>query len=110
SLPTITKSQSAEGGRVRRIKNPDGATIVERLEAFDEIGRSYSYSIVQAPFPVTGYLSTLCVRETDDGTRTRVEWSGQFTPNGVSELEASRLFQSLYEDGLKALAAELRRL
>jgi D-threo-aldose 1-dehydrogenase len=105
----VPQSELAEGGRVRRIKNPDGATIVERLEAFDEIGRSYSYSIVQAPFPVTGYLSTLCVRETDDGKRTRVEWSGQFTPNGVSQAEASRLFQSLYEDGLKALAAELRQ-
>jgi len=67
--------------------------------------RSYSYSIVQAPFPVTGYLSTLRVQETDGGKGSRVEWSGQFTPDGVSDEEASRLFQGIYEDGLKALAA-----
>ena len=79
--------------------------MVERLEAFDDLRRTYSYSILQAPFPVTGYLSTLCVRETNDGKGAKVEWSGQFTPDGVSPQEASRLFQGMYEGGLRALAA-----
>jgi uncharacterized protein YndB with AHSA1/START domain len=76
-LPYIPKS---EGGRVRHLANPDGQTIVERLEAFDNAARSYSYSILQAPFPVTGYQSTLCVQATDGGGRSHVKWSGQFTP------------------------------
>lgn len=104
-LPYIPKSELSEGGRVRRLANPNGDTIVERLEAFDNAARSYSYSILQAPFPVTGYLSTLRVQETNGGKGSRVEWSGRFTPNGVSDQEASRLFQGIYEDGLKALAA-----
>ena len=104
-LPYIPKSELSEGGRVRHLANPDGQTIVERLEAFDNAARSYSYSILQAPFPVTGYQSTLCVQATDGGEGSRVKWSGQFTPKGVSDQEASRLFQSIYEDGLKALAA-----
>jgi hypothetical protein len=29
---------------------------------------------------------------------------GQFTPDGMSDQEVSRLFQGTYEDGLKALA------
>jgi hypothetical protein len=37
---------------------------------------------------------------------SRVEWSGQFTPNGVSDAEATPLFEGIYEDGLKALAAD----
>ena len=104
-LPYIPKSELSEDGRVRRLANPDGQTIVERLEAFDNAARSYSYSILQAPFPVTGYQSTLCVQETDGGKGSRVKWWGQFTPKGVSDQEVSRLFQSIYEDGLKALAA-----
>jgi carbon monoxide dehydrogenase subunit G len=104
-LPYIPKSELSEGGRVRHLANPDGQTIVERLEAFDNAARSYSYSILQAPFPVTGYQSTLCVQATDGGKGSRVKWSGQFTPKGVSDQEASRLFQSIYDDGLKALAA-----
>jgi hypothetical protein len=104
-LPYIPKSELSEGGRVRRLANPSGETIVERLEAFDNTARSYSYSILRAPFPVTNYLSTLRVQETDGGKTSRVEWSGQFTPNGVSDQEASRLFQGIFEDGLRALAA-----
>lgn len=103
-LPYIPESQLSEGGRVRTLANPNGETIIERLMAFDQTARSYSYAILQAPFPVTNYLSTLQVRQTDDGKGSRVEWSGRFTPNGVSEQEAVKLFQGIYDDGLKALA------
>ena len=92
---------------MRRLADLDGATIVERLVAFDQPGRRYTYAIQQAPFPVTNYLSTLCVRETDTGTGSRVEWSGRFTPTGVSTAQAAKLFRGIYEDGLKALAARL---
>jgi hypothetical protein len=39
-------------------------------------------------------------------TETAPEWSGRgaFTPEGVTAVEASRLFRSIFEDGLKALA------
>ena len=68
-----------------------------------------SYAILEAPFPVTGYLSTLRVTEAEGGKASRVDWSGEFTPNGVSDAEASSLFQGIYEAGLKALAAKLAR-
>ena len=51
-LPYIPKSETTEGGRVRHLANPNGGTIVERLEKFDNAARSYSYSIIQAPFPI----------------------------------------------------------
>jgi hypothetical protein len=52
-LPYIPKCELGEGGRTRRLASPDGSTVVERLMAFDERGRSYTYDILQAPFPVT---------------------------------------------------------
>ena len=104
-LPQTHRSELSEGGRVRHLANTNGETIIERLEAFDNDGRSYSYSILHAPFPVTGYQATLCVQATRGGKSSRVKWFGQFVPKGVSDQEASRLFQGLYEDGLKALAA-----
>ena len=103
-LPYIPRSELLEGGRVRRLANPNGDTFVERLVAFDEAARCYSYTILWAPFPVSNYLSTLRVHEADGGETSRVEWCGQFTPNGVSNREASRLFQRIYEDGFTALA------
>jgi hypothetical protein len=102
-LPYIRQSELSEGGRVRRLANPDGQTVVERLVRFDDAARSYSYAILQASFPVTNYLSTLRVEEAEDGRGSRVDWSGRFTPNGVSDREASRLIQGIYEDGFEAL-------
>jgi hypothetical protein len=103
-LPFIPKSELSEGGRVRRLATLDGEIIVERLIAFDNVARSYSYAILQAPFPVRDYLATLRVHESAGGKTARVEWSGSFTPVGVSDQEATQLFQGIYEDGLKALA------
>ena len=104
-LPHAHKSELSEGGRVRHIASANGEAIVERLEAFDNDARSYSYSILHAPFPVAAYQSTLCVQAMRGGKSSRVKWFGQFVPKGVSDREASRLFQAFYEDGLKALAA-----
>ncbi|WP_299534762.1 SRPBCC family protein [uncultured Streptomyces sp.] len=105
-LPYIPHSETSEGGRLRTLTDADGSTIVERLETFDESARSYSYSIARAPFPVTGYRSTL--RVVDRGADgSRVEWSGFFTPDGVGEAEATALFDGIYRAGLDALAETL---
>lgn len=114
SLPdwqtSIPKSELSDGGRVRHLEDLRGETIVERLEAFDDAARTYSYSIVQAPFPISDYRSTLRVQQGAHGNGSRVEWSGRFTPNGVTTSEASRLVQSIFEDGLKALAIKLAEM
>ncbi|MFD8424130.1 SRPBCC family protein [Streptomyces sp. NPDC059466] len=102
-LPYIPAGELGEGGRVRSLTNEEGGVIVERLEAFDHQARTYSYSILQAPFPVTGYLSTLTVHETSRQDTARVEWSGSFTPDGIGDDEAVALFHGIYTDGLAAL-------
>ncbi|MFJ8923468.1 Polyketide cyclase / dehydrase and lipid transport [Streptomyces sp. LamerLS-316] len=103
-LPYIPTSELGEGGRVRRLTNADGGVIVERLQAFDHDARSYSYAIEEAPFPVTGYLSTLTVHAVPGRpAASRVEWSGSFTPVGVNAAEAEELFHGIYADGLAAL-------
>jgi len=106
-LPYIPTSEASEGGRVRTLTNEDGGVIVERLEAFDNAARSYSYSILRAPFPVTGYLSTIAVRAGEGPDSARVEWSGTFTPDGIGDDEATDLFQGIYADGLAALKQSL---
>ena len=102
-LPFIPESVSSEGGRVRSLTTSDGGTVIERLEAFDNRQRSYSYSIMKAPFPVVDYLSTITVHETADSNVSRVEWYGEFTPVNVSDAEARALFSGIYQDGLEAL-------
>ncbi|AYN37805.1 SRPBCC family protein [Streptomyces dangxiongensis] len=106
-LPYIPQSRLGEGGRVRTLTNEEGGVIVERLEAFDNEARTYSYSILQAPFPVTGYRSTLTVHGVPGSGGSRVEWSGTFTPAGVGDDEATALFHGIYTEGLTALKQTL---
>lgn len=103
-LPYIPNSELLEGGRVRSLANPDGDTIVERLEAFNDKERFYTYSIMKAPFPVTKYQSTIRVQEHSDRNKSIVEWSGSFTPVDVTDEEVIKLFHGIYKDGLEALS------
>lgn len=102
-LPFIPKSVITEAGRVRRLTTEDGGTVVERLQSFNNQAKSYSYSILQAPFPVVDYLATLTVHSTADDDISRVEWSARFTPVNVSDAEAEALFKGIFEGGLQAL-------
>ena len=51
-LPYIPKSETTEGGRVRHLAKPKRRDNRRTLEKFDNAARSYSYSIIQAPFPI----------------------------------------------------------
>jgi hypothetical protein len=95
-LPFIASSEASEGG--------EGAVIVEKLQTFDEANRTYSYSIVSGPFPVTHYLATLQVAAAGE-QESVITWSGSFTPEGVSDAEAETIFQGVYQGGLDALKA-----
>ncbi|MFF2412693.1 SRPBCC family protein [Streptomyces sp. NPDC058092] len=103
-LPYIPESTPLEGGRVRRLKNPNGEVIIERLVDFNEAERHYSYAILQAPFPVNGYVSTIRVHTVpgrDD--IAEVQWSGRFNPDNAADDEVVDLFTGIYRDGLDAL-------
>ncbi|RON43770.1 SRPBCC family protein [Pseudomonas frederiksbergensis] len=102
-LPFIVKSELSEGGRVRSLQTADGAAVIERLQAFDNAAKTYSYSIEQAPFPATDYLATLRVEAQGQGAR--VTWSGRFTAKGVTDEEVEALFDGIYKGGLEALRA-----
>ncbi|QXI36769.1 SRPBCC family protein [Pseudomonas xantholysinigenes] len=104
-LPFIPESALSEGGRVRTLKSVDGDTIIERLLDYNEAGRRYSYTILSGPAPVRDYQSTL--RVVAAGSGARVEWSGSFVPEGISDAEATALFTTIYEDGLAALKQQL---
>ena len=104
-MPYIGKSSLSNGGRIRQIENPDGQTIIEQLEKYDLAKHSYSYSILHAPFPVVEYLATITVSAIKGGKGSHVEWSGTFTPKGVSDNEVVTLFQGIFAGGLEALAS-----
>ncbi|MDQ0740711.1 SRPBCC family protein [Pseudomonas sp. W4I3] len=104
-LPFIAQSEPGDGGRVRHLHTADGGQIVERLQTFDNVARTYSYTIEQSPFPVSAYLATLQVEALTDAS-AKVTWSGVFTPaEGTTDAAVETLFTGVYSDGLAALRA-----
>jgi Polyketide cyclase / dehydrase and lipid transport len=93
------------GGRTRHLTTTTGDVILERLLAFDDAARSYTYAVVESPFPVIAPSSTLRVLPQPDGPGTHVEWTGEFTAHGVSDTDAAQLVQTIYDSGLAALVA-----
>ena len=104
-LPLIVKSEPRDGGRVRYLETADGSVVVERMQTFDNVGRTYSYTIEESPFPVTAYLATVKVEALTESS-AKVTWSGVFTPAlGTTDEAAEALFTGVYSGGLEALRA-----
>ncbi|WP_025855666.1 SRPBCC family protein [Pseudomonas sp. CHM02] len=104
-LPFIVKSEASDGGRVRHLQTADGGVVVERLQSFDNVGRTYSYTIEQSPFPVSAYLATVQVEALSEAS-AKVTWSGVFTPAaGTTDAAVEELFAGVYSGGLEALRA-----
>ena len=94
-------------GAVRRIGGPGGMQIVERLEAYDPAGRSYSYAIIEkSPIPIKNYLSTLRVIE-EGPSRCRVEWQGRFEPDGAPAEAGENIIRQVYTGGIAGVRKAL---
>ncbi len=89
-----------EGIGMTRTLSMQGISIVERLEELDDSTHTMSYSIVEAPLPVTGYQSWITL-DTADGA-TAIRWWATFEPVG-SEDDAVALVRSIYEGGIAGL-------
>ncbi len=93
-------------GAVRAVEMPGGVVMEERLEAFDDAGRTLSYAIIAGPIPVQNYLATVKVSGQVDGCR--VDWSANFdAPEGVPVEGVAAGVSGAYSGMLAALKAHL---
>jgi len=104
-----TKMVQGDGrtpGSVRVLITKDGGQFTEELVAFDATARSYQYRIIESPAPVTDYVSTIQVKETQGGST--VVWSSQFNVKaGTPEADAKKLISGVYRAGLDNLASAM---
>ena len=92
-------------GAVRTITMGGGLKLQERLEAFDDGGRTLSYAIIgDHPLPFDNYLST--VKVVDQGDACTVEWSSTYDPKGTAD-QASGLIQGIYKGGITGIKKAL---
>ena len=89
-------------GSVRTLSLTNGVVVVERLESLDAHAKTLTYVIVESPLPISGYLSTMTLSDLGNN-RCELQWSAVFEPVGVSEAEAGKIIEGVYNTGFEGL-------
>ena len=112
--PAVTAARMETGtstavGSVRHLDIADGTIFRETLLAHSDVGRFYTYDIVEGPLPCTNYLSTHRFIPITEGNWTLGIWEGAFDCAREDEAKLESIVGDLiYRDGMKGLAAWLR--
>ena len=102
----LVKGDGHSQGTVRLLTSKDGAQFTEELVAVDPAKRGYRYRILESPAPVSGYVSTLEVKETPTGSAA--VWSSHFSVKpGTCEADAKKAIAGIYRAGLDNLATAM---
>ena len=100
--PIIEKCTLSADGKERVLMAKGGATATERVEAWDDSARSYTYTIIGGNLPVANYHSTLSVKA--DAKGSVIRWVGKYDAKGAPDADAKKLIDTIYDSGEKALA------
>jgi hypothetical protein len=101
-LPSVDKCELSADGKMRTLSLKGGGTIVEKLVRMNAKRRSYTYSIVNGPLPVTHYRSTISVA--GQGTGSVVTWKGRYgVAQGANADDTKKSVDDLYAAGVKSL-------
>ena len=91
-------------GCIRNFTLRDGGRIREQLLALSDYDFSVTYSILESPMGVTGYIATLKLTPITDGNRAFAEWTAEFDCAPGREAELVQLIgQSVFQGGFDAL-------
>jgi len=107
-MPGVERCEvEGEGVGAVRTVEMGPVKVVERLESFDDDGRSLSYALLEGPMPLRNFVGTIEVSETG-ASSCRVEWSAAFDlPEGVSREQIAPGIEGGYGGALKALKVRL---
>ncbi|GMG82783.1 SRPBCC family protein [Paralimibaculum aggregatum] len=91
-------------GCVRNFHLQNGDGLREQLLGLSDYDMFCTYSILESPMPLTGYVATLRLTPVTDGGRTFIEWSAEFdcAPENEEDL-VSGIGQNVFQAGFDAL-------
>ena len=112
--PAIAESRIENGepadkvGCIRNFSLRNGDRLREQLLGLSDYDMFCTYSILDSPMPLTGYVATLRLTPVTDQDRTFIEWSAEFdcAPDKESEL-VSNICGGVFQGGFDALKRQL---
>ena len=112
--PAIADSKIEDGkssdqiGCIRHFHTGDGGLIREQLQAFSELDCVCTYTILESPMGVVGYVATLQLTEITNGDGTFAEWSADFDCDPEAEEDLVEFIgQAVFQGGFDALEKSL---
>ena len=97
----VTRTEGTGVGMIRYVDTADGP-VVERCEAHDDAAMTFAYRLIESPWPMTDYVATVKLVESETG-KTVIEWSSAFETEGDGGEGVRSGVERLYRDGFIAL-------
>ena len=111
-VEAITASEILDGkpadevGAERKLTLGDGNLVRERLVALSDVDRSYTYHLLEGPFPFTAYYSTIRVSPVSSEGTSFVEWWSTYDCEAADAKAMDDLLAgTLYAGGLATVKA-----
>lgn len=93
-----------DSGDIRVLTLGDDASIIEKLELYDETAMTLQYAILESPLPVGDYSATITVKSVGNN-EAEVVWKSTFYAVGAGNDEVIKTISDIYLAGLNALIA-----
>ncbi len=114
--PAIRDSRIENGepsdrvGCIRDFHLQNGDRIREKLLGLSDYDYFCTYSILESPMPLTGYVATLRLTPVTDGDRTFAEWTAEFdcAPEAEEGL-VGNIGTNVFQAGFNALKRQVVR-
>ncbi|MQA11771.1 MAG: SRPBCC family protein [Pseudonocardiaceae bacterium] len=101
-------ARGSEVGAIRKLTLADGGIVRERLVTLDDTERSYTYDILDSPFPIRSYRATMRVRPVTATGQAFVEWWTHFESEAAEEERLVATFaDGVFAAGLTGLGRYL---
>lgn len=114
--PAIRDSRIENGepsdrvGCVRDFHLQNGDRIREKLLGLSDFDYFCTYSILESPMPLTGYVATLRLTPVTDGDRCFAEWTAEFDCDPeVEEGLVTNISANVFQAGFNALKRQMVR-
>lgn len=112
--PAIRDSRIENGepadrvGCIRDFHLQNGDRIREKLLGLSDFDYFCTYSILESPMPLTGYVATLRLTPVTDGDRTFAEWTAEFdcAPEAEADLVGG-IGLNVFQAGFNALKRQM---
>ncbi len=107
---SLDSGEEGDVGAVRRLVTADGGVVVERLLSLDDESHRLVYTIIESPFAVRRYVSTMRLAPVTETGGTFMEWFAEFDSEAADEDELMAIFgDGVFGAGLSALREHTTR-